>query len=136
MQTTFDISFNNYRASQIEINRVVNDPRGPVIPHLRKVGRTIVAAARAQVGKDTGDLARSIEFNIQRFGGLPELWIGTYNKIAYLHHEGSRPHAISARNGQFLRFSVRGRMVYARTVMHPGTRPNRFLTDNIYLARI
>jgi hypothetical protein len=27
-------------------------------------------------------------------------------------------------------------MVYDRTVMHPGTPANRFLTDNIYLARL
>ena len=122
--------------SQADILKLVNDSRGPVIPHLRRIGRTIVAAARKQVGKETGELARSIHYNLQRYGGLPEVWIGTYNSIAYLHHEGTRPHAISARNRTFLRYSARGRIVYARTVMHPGTRPNRYLTDNLYLARI
>lgn len=136
MAVDFVFNIPNYSPSQADVLRVMNDPRGPLLPHLRKIGRTIVAAARRQVGKDTGELARSIHYNIQRFGGLPEVWIGTYNSIAYLHHEGTRPHAISARNAQFLRFSVRGRVVYSRTVMHPGTKPNRFLTDNIYLARI
>lgn len=132
----FTFSVPSYRPSQSELIKIVNDDRGPVIPHLRRVGRVIVAAARAQVGKDTGELARSIHYNVQRYGGLPELWVGTYNSIAYLHHEGTRPHAIRARNAQFLRYSSKGRIVYARTVMHPGTKPNRFLTDNIYLARI
>lgn len=131
---TFEIP--SISPSQADILKLVNDPRGPVIPHLRRIGRVIVAAARRQVGKDTGELARSIHYDLHRYGGLPEVWIGTYNSIAYLHHEGTRPHAISARNKTFLRYSSRGRIVYARTVMHPGTKPNRYLTDNLYLARI
>ncbi|UDL15882.1 tail assembly chaperone [Microbacterium phage Pumpernickel] len=131
----FDLSLGN-GPSEADILKVVNDPLGPVTTHLRKVGRRVVIAARAQVGKDTGELARSIHYNVRKYGGLPEVWIGTYNNIAWMHHEGTRPHAISARNAQYLRFSSKGRMVYARTVMHPGTKPNRFLTDNIYLARL
>lgn len=119
-----------------DVHRVMNNPRGPLVPHMRRIGRRIVMAAKAQVGKDTGELARSIHYNINRFGGLPEVWIGTYNSIGYLHHEGTRPHAISARNRTYLRYSAKGRVVYARTVMHPGTKPNRFLTDNLYLARL
>ena len=132
----FSISFENTMIPQADIYKVLNDPNGPLVPHMRRIGRRVVAAARAQVGKETGELARSIHFNLQRWGGLPEVWIGTYDDIALIHHEGTRPHAISARGAQFLRFSAKGRIVYDRTVMHPGTRPNRFLTDNIYLARL
>lgn len=130
------LEFQRYIPTDHDILKIVNDPKGPVIPELRRIGRVIVAAARAQVGKDTGALANSIHYNIQRWGGLPEVWIGTYHHIAYIHHEGTRPHAISARGAQFLRFSSRGRVVYDRTILHPGTKPNRFLTDNIYLARL
>ena len=131
---TFDMP--NFSPSQADLFRVFNDDSGPVIPHMKMIGRVVTAAAKRQVGKDTRELERSIHWNLQRYGGLPEIWVGTYNNIAYLHHEGTRPHAISARNGTFLRFSARGRVVYDRTVMHPGTKPNRFLTDNIYLARL
>lgn len=134
MDFTFTLSSLN--VTQQDILKIVNDPQGPVVLRLKRVGKTIVAAAKAQVGVDSGELQRSIHYNLQRYGGLPEVWIGSYNSIAYLHHEGTRPHAISARNAQFLRYSSRGRIVYARTVWHPGTKPNRFLTDNIYLARI
>lgn len=131
-----ELILEDYNISQVDILRIVNDPQGAVMTRFRVLGRLIVTAARAQVGKDTGELAASIHWNIQRWGLLPELWIGTYNSIGYIHHEGTRPHAISARGGQFLRFSSKGRMVYDRTVMHPGTRPNRFLTDNLYIARL
>lgn len=124
------------RISNAEVKRIVNDPRSPVIQEFKQIGRRIVTAARAQVGKGTGELALSITYDIRRFRGNPELSVGSDNKIAYLHHEGTRPHAIRARNQQFLRFSSRGRIVYARTVIHPGTKPNRFLTDNVYLARL
>lgn len=130
------VTLQNYSPAQADIFRVFNDDRGPVIPHMKRIARVVTAAAKRQVGKDTRELERSIHWNLQRYGGLPEVWIGTYNKIAYLHHEGTRPHEISARNGTFLRFSAKGRMVYDRTVMHPGTPANRFLTDNIYLARL
>lgn len=39
---------------------------------------------------------------------------------------GTRPHIIRARRRQFLRFVVGGRVVYARKVNHPGTRPYKF----------
>ncbi|QIG57828.1 hypothetical protein SEA_PAULODIABOLI_94 [Microbacterium phage PauloDiaboli] len=136
MPVAFDIQLNDYRLTPADLNRIVWEPNGAVMKRLRRVGRTVVAAAQAQVGKDTGELARSIHYQIRRWGTLPEVWIGTRNSIAWLHHEGTRPHAISARNGAFLRFSSRGRVVYDRTVMHPGTKPNRYLTDNIYLARL
>lgn len=135
----FDFQFSldgDYRVSQADILRIVNEPGGEVLNRLNRVGRSVVSAAQAQVGKKTLELMHSIHYELQNYRGLPALWIGSTNSIAYLHHEGTRPHAISARNAQFLRFSSRGRMVYARTVMHPGTKPNRFLTDNIYLARI
>ncbi len=115
---------------------VYNSTRGPTGTHLRKIGRRVSAAARRQVGKDTYDLARSIYFNVKLIGGMPGVEIGATDDIALIHHEGTRPHLISARNAQFLRFSSRGRIVYQRDVWHPGTPANKYLTDNLYLARL
>ena len=42
-------------------------------------------------------------------------------------NDGTRPHEIRPRNAQALRFRIGGRVVYARVVHHPGTRPNPFL---------
>jgi len=131
-----ELILEEYHVSEADVLRIVNEPTGAVIQRLRTIGRLMVTAARAQVGKKSGELARSIHYNIQRWNLVPELWVGTWNQIAYLHHEGTRPHEISARGAHFLRFSAKGRIVYDRTVMHPGTRPNRFLTDNLYIARL
>ncbi len=132
----FQFTLENYVVTDADVRRIVNDQQGSLMQRFRRNGRSMVTAARAQVGKDTGELARSIHYNIQRWGGIPELWVGTYNSIAYIHHEGTRPHAIRARQGAFLRYSSKGRIAYAHTVMHPGTKPNRFLSDNLYLARL
>jgi hypothetical protein len=42
-------------------------------------------------------------------------------------HDGTQPHVIRARNASVLAFQVGGRKVFARSVRHPGTRPNPFL---------
>ena len=44
-------------------------------------------------------------------------------------HNGTRKHIILPRTKQFLRFTVGGRVVYARVVHHPGTKANPFLVD-------
>lgn len=113
-----------------------NSPNGEIGDHLKIRGRAIVVAAKRQVGKDTGQLEREIEMIHQRPGLYQQLWIGAHDDIAYLHHEGTRPHDIVARNAQFLRFTSRGRVVVTKHVNHPGTKPNRYLSDNLDLAFI
>jgi hypothetical protein len=51
---------------------------------------------------------------------------------ALIHHEGSKPHIIMPRRATMLRFVGRtGQVVFARRVNHPGTKPNRYLADNL-----
>lgn len=66
----------------------------------------------------------------------PVAFVGSDHPIALIHHEGSRPHTIVPRRARFLVFYPRGgnTLVFARKVNHPGTKGNRFLTDNIHLA--
>lgn len=47
---------------------------------------------------------------------------------------GTRPHRIVARRAKALRFEVGGRIVFAKSVRHPGTRPNNFLLDALRRA--
>lgn len=122
--------------SELQLKKAVGGTTGPLAKHLRKIGRRVTRAAQRQVGFETGKLASSIHYKIEWFNGVPGVWVGTHDEIARLHHEGTRPHVITPQRAQFLRFSARGRIVYAREVHHPGTRPNKFLTDNIYLAKI
>lgn len=134
---TFEFSEFEWIPDTNAFNRLTNSPNGMVGVDLRRRGRRVLMAAKRQVGKDTRALERSLNMTHNRLGvsGIgQEVWVGSDNEIALLHHEGSRPHEITARNSPVLRFSSRGRIVHARTVQHPGTQPNRYLSDNLYLA--
>ena len=123
------------KANPAGIDYTFHSQAGPVGRHLHKIGRRIVAAARAQVGKETGQLMNSITYDVKMIVGRPQLVVTADDDIALIHHEGTRPHAIQARNAQALRYSSTGRIVYSRAVMHPGTPPNRYLSDNLYIAK-
>lgn len=118
-----------------EVDRLLNSPTGEVGRHLSARGSLIVAAAKAQVGVQTGKLKASISMKHSRNAFGQQIKIGSPVKYALAHHEGTRPHVITPNRREFLRFSSRGRIVYARAVMHPGTKPNKYLTDNLYLIR-
>jgi hypothetical protein len=110
---------------------VLRDPAGTTGQYMNKLGSRVARLAKAQVGVDTGALKRSINYRVvRRYGGLTAV-IGSDNRIALLHHNGARPHIIVPRKAQTLRFYSRGRIVYTQLVRHPGTKPNRYLTDNL-----
>lgn len=118
------------------LDYVLNNPQGDVGLYLKKRSRMIVAAAKRQVGVDTGRLRDSIEFLHLRDGRSQYAWIGSREAHALMHHEGTRPHTIVPREAPILRFTSGSRIVYTRHVNHPGTRPNRYLSDQLYLVKI
>lgn len=137
--TGFDYSFKytDFKPYRPVLDSYLNAPDGKVGKWLAKGGRRVVVAAKAQVGVDTGDLRRSIGMTHYRTAVGQYLRIGSSNGIALLHHQGSRPHVIQARDQhKVMRFSAGGRVIYSHRVMHPGTRPNRYLSDNLRLALI
>lgn len=88
--------------------------------------------ARGQAGAKTGDLRARMTWNVGADVRGVVLTVGSSSKIARIHHDGTRPHVIRPKQvGGALRFSSGGRIVYARRVVHPGTKPNRYLTDNL-----
>ena len=120
---------------KVSLDFMLNDPYGPVGRHMYVRGRAIMAAAKAQVGVKTGRLRNSIHMRQERSIGGQTMTIGSPLSYAYAHHEGTKPHIITPNGGEFLRFTSRSRIVYARSVRHPGTKPNKFLADNLYLIR-
>jgi hypothetical protein len=44
-------------------------------------------------------------------------------------HDGTKPHTIKAKNKKTLHFVTHGAERFPRLVHHPGTKPDRFLTD-------
>lgn len=116
------------------LDHYLNMPDGQVGKYLSKKGTLIVTAARAQVGKRTGRLALSIHKRQMRVGRYQQLRVGSVVNYALAHHEGTKPHMIVAKDAQMLRFTSGSRVIYTRMVRHPGTRANKYLSDNLRLA--
>ena len=134
-QSPVSFTFTKLTLYRPVIDHMVNSPDGEVGRDLRKRGQRVLVAAKRQVGADTGKLRASIKMMHLRDSRGQYLWIGSRNKVAYLHHEGTRRHIILPKRHEVLRFSSGGRVIYSRRVVHPGTRPNRYLSDNLRLVR-
>jgi phage gpG-like protein len=109
---------------------------GPVGREIDRRATRVLAAARGQVGIRTGQLRGNIHKEwITQPGGDVGVRVGSNVPYALLHHEGTKPHIIRARRAKLLRYINRqGQVTFARSVFHPGTRSNKYLTDNLPLA--
>lgn len=114
---------------------LLDSPSGSVGRHLAKKGAMISIAAKAQVGVRTGALRASIHMRHLRDSRGQYIRVGSPLNYALAHHEGTKPHKITPKRAQVLRFTRGSTVVYAHSVMHPGTKPNKFLTDNLGLIR-
>ena len=119
-----------------ELDTLLNAPGGPVGRDLNRRARQVMDAAKAQAGEDTGRLKKSIHIrNHNRIGIGQSIEVGSSVPYALLHHNGTRPHLMVLNRDKFFRFTSGSRVIYTHTVRHPGTQPNRYLTDNLYLIR-
>jgi len=113
-------------------------PKGMVGRDIKKRARLVERAAKKQVGKDSRNLHGLIGTNMSRGITGPMATVGVTQEpgigYAYFHHQGTRKHIIAARPGQHLRFKGRGAEIHVTEVMHPGTKANKFLKDNLPLA--
>jgi hypothetical protein len=117
------------------LDRFLDNPAGRVGRHMQKVGARITSAAKAQVGVRSGALRASIHMRHFRDPRGQYLWIGSNLSYARMHHEGTPPHLIRPNRAEKLRFVSKGVLVITHLVRHPGTKPNRYLTDNLKLVR-
>lgn len=98
----------------------------------RKVSAT-VAVARTEAPVRTGRLRESIQ-SIYRGRGRWEIVAGSNRgpgrHVAKIVHHGTKPHEIRPRRRKALKFYWErvGMVVILRSVNHPGTKPDPFLT--------
>jgi hypothetical protein len=93
----------------------------------RRAGDEIEDAQKRTINRRTGRTAGTIGQSYQDTPNGAEVSVGTSDRIAgYLQH-GTRPHRIEARNAKALRFEMGGGIVFAKSVMHPGTAPTEWL---------
>ena len=117
-------------------NYMLNGAGGMVDIDMRRRALTVQAAARKQVGRQTGILQKSIHSRRSRDTFGPYWYVGSTVSYAYMHHEGTRRHTITRSGGGKLRFATSGGIVFTPIVRHPGTKPNRYLKDSLYLALV
>lgn len=82
--------------------------------------------AKAEVGVKTGKLKSSISGYHTGSAKGQVYGIVAKRKYAYIHHEGSRPHKM-----EIVRVSGRSKVLVSRTIMHPGTKPNPYLRNQL-----
>jgi len=133
----------------VAIANMIRSPDGFVMRELMRDGQRVKREAQRRVGvyrpppagprraRKPGTLRDSIVVRMVNRGGKVSVEVGSDDEVALLHHEGTQPHPIVARNAPRLVFwSARaGRVVVAKRVNHPGTRPNRYLTDSLSVIR-
>jgi len=134
--TEFQFGIQRVVLDPVAMDKMLNQQTGEVGQYLRKKGILIQAAGRRQVGKRTDRLAESIEIVHGRSSLGQFIQVGSRLDYAFYEHEGTKPHIIRPNNHKFLRFSGGGRVVYTKEVLHPGQKPNRFLSDQLYLVRV
>jgi len=118
------------------LDRFLRQPGGTVGRFLKRKGLLVKAAAKRQVGVQTGALRASIHMRHFRDPRGQYVKIGSSLPYARMHHEGTRPHLIRPTNpGGVLRFQTKGQLVITHLVRHPGTKPNRYLSDNLRLIK-
>jgi hypothetical protein len=128
----FSWSFDKIEFYESVLKLELRTPAGMVGRYMSGVGTELANKARAQVGKKTGALARSIGMSVSGATYGVKLSVYARDKKAFKHHEGTRPHVIYPKNpGGVLIFGKGGRVIKTKRVMHPGTKPNRFLSDQL-----
>jgi hypothetical protein len=122
------------------LSNMLRGPNGEVVRDLIRRAETLQRLAKNQCGFGKGNdphghLRNSIVKRVMTgSGATPQVMVGSSHPIALIHHEGTQPHTIEPKRANALAWedgSAQGGMRFATIVSHPGTKPNRYLTDNL-----
>lgn len=103
--------------------------RGASMSELRRVGPMVTNRMKILAPVDTGRLRNAIgpPRYTRTWTLRPQVVIDINVDYAAYVNDGTAPHLIRPRTqGGVLRFRIGNRIVYARVVHHPGTRPQPF----------
>ena len=128
---TYRYTIKNVVIYDAALDKELRSSSGIVWKYMEKRGKLALEAAKKQVGVKTGALRMSIHMKHLANSTGQYVWIGSNKNYAYIHHQGSKPHLITPSRATTLRFTSGGRVVYARSVLHPGTKPNRYLSSQM-----
>ncbi|AKJ72563.1 putative major tail protein [Gordonia phage GMA2] len=120
-------------------NRAFHDWDGMTGRYIGNRAERLASLARTTAGVRTGALVSRIGVRRSHRGRALEAKVGVNVNMpdtarsrgyGWFHHEGTLPHVISAR-GKALRFVAGGSVLYRKSVHHPGTKPNDYLTGHL-----
>lgn len=95
---------------------------------VNQLSRRVAETARAEAPARTGFLRNSIRPAPATIVGNKIVGgVEAHAEYGIFVHQGTKPHMIYPRKAKALRFTIGGRTVYAKSVRHPGTRPQPFL---------
>lgn len=113
------------RLDRGQLTRVI---QGEARRTIRERAPQVLNRAKVLAPVDTGRLRASGKIQYSSlFSFRPKATVIFDTDYAAFVNDGTAPHIIRPRNKQVLRFVVGGRVVFAKVVHHPGTRPNPFL---------
>jgi hypothetical protein len=93
------------------------------------VCRKILNQATVNAPVDTGFLRAQHSMTVKTLRTRVKGEVVNRAKYAAAVHDGSKAHIIRARKKKALRFEVGGKVVFARSVRHPGSRGRPWLAD-------
>lgn len=109
----------------------LDSPAGPLWGQVEKRARLAQLRAKKQAGFKTGRLRASIYKNHTMTSYGQKVEIGSNVDYAFNHHQGTRPHVIVGSPGKNLVFVKNGRVINTKSVFHPGTKPNPYLSNQL-----
>jgi hypothetical protein len=115
----------------VAIRGVMRDLDGPVGRHVDTISRAVLAEAQRTVPVRSGVLLATLRRESGRTGtGMYwDVIAGARGLTPYLGFilNGTPPHIIRPRRRKSLRFIQNGQVRFAKSVHHPGSRPQPFL---------
>jgi hypothetical protein len=123
----------SFNLDRTRVQRMLRLPGGMVY---RDMTRRLLRVEAEAVRRAPGSMGTTIRAQIRSgAGGDFEGVINVRHPAALYVIGGTRPHQIRPRRpGGVLKFTVGGRVVYAKYVNHPGTKPNDFLQQALRAA--
>lgn len=123
----------SFNLDRSRIERMLRLPGGIVY---RNMERRVRRVEQEAIRRAPGSMKQGIRVGIGRGpGGEFRGTVNVRHPAALFVTLGTRPHRIEPRRrGGVLRFTVGGRVVYARFVNHPGNKPNDFLRQALRAA--
>lgn len=93
-----------------------------------RAGQTAATQIKHDAPVRDGELVKSIRSRVRATKDGASGFVEATAEHASFVHDGTPPHIITAKNAKALRFNVGGATRFAKSVKHPGTKPNDFVT--------